>query len=514
MFRRYLLAVLTTIFVTKATQSQSISYSEPDRDDARTVSFDIAGKIDNHILIVKNTATRSDYSISVFDTDMKLLDKVKLTFLPDRILSSDVLSYKNFFYLFYQYQRRNIIYCMAAKFNGDGKMMSDPVQLDTTAISYFSNNKIYTVINSEDKKKIAIFKINSRRDDNYKVTTVLFDESLNRIKKSELHIPMPDRNDFLTEFSVANNGTLIFARAAGTNQNQSISKITLITKKADDDSLSYASIDITKVYLDDIRIKINNANNRFLLISYYANERRGNIEGLFCSMWDLSNLKELYNTNATFSEDFRANAKSEGSTRAALNDFFLQDIVMRNDGGFVVVSESAYSSSRGGGYYNRWDYMYGSPYWTPADSYLYGSPYGYGYGFYPWGRPGYNMGQITRFYSDNIAVMSFDSSATLEWANIIPKSQYDDNTDNFIGYGTLNTGSEVHFLFNELEKRTLILNDQSISGDGKVTRNPTLHNLDRGYDFMPHYAKQVGSKELIVPCQYRNYVCFARIVFD
>jgi hypothetical protein len=403
---------------------------------------------------------------------------------------------------------------MAAKFNSDGKMMEDPVELDTTSISYFSNNKIYTVINSEDKQRIAIFKINSRHNDNYKVTTVLFDGSLNRLKKSVLDVAMPERNDFLTEFSVSNKGTLIFARAAGTNQNESISKITLITKKAYDDSLNYGYIDISKVYLDDIRIKINNANNRFLVISYYAKERRGNIEGLFCSMWDLEDLKQLYSTNATFSNDFRASAKSEGSTKAAFDDFFLQDIVMRHDGGFVLVSESAYSSSRGGGYYNRWDYLYGSPYWTPADSYLYGGPYGYGYGFYPWGRAGYNTGQITRFYSDNIAVMSFDSSAGMEWANVIPKSQYDDNTDNFIGYGTLNTGSEVHFLFNELEKRTLILNDQSISGDGKVTRNPTLHNLDRGYDFMPRYGKQVGSREIIVPCQYRNYICFARILFQ
>jgi hypothetical protein len=500
------------ILVINAAHPQLIAYSEPDRDDSRTISFDIAGKINDHILVVKNTTARSDFSISVFDNDMKLLDKVKLTFMPDRVLSSDVLGYKNFFYLFYQYQKRNIIYFMGAKFNGDGKLMSDPVELDTTTISYFSNNKIYTVINSEDKQKIAIFKINNRRDDNYKVTTVLFDGALNRIKKSVLQIPMPDRNDFLTEFSVANDGTLIFARAAGTNQNGNISKITVITKAAADDSVSYGSIDISKVYLDDIRIKINNANNHFLITSFYANVKRGNIEGLFCSMWSMQQLKELYNTTATFSEEFRASAKTEGSSKAALNDFFLQDIVMRTDGGFVIASESAYSSSRGGGYFNRWDYMYGSPYWSPADSYLYGSPYGYGYG-YPWGRPGYNMGQITRFYSDNIGVMSFDSSANLEWANIIPKSQYDDNTDSFIGYGTLKTGDEVHFLFNELEKRTLILNDQSITADGKVSRNPTLHNLDRGYDFMPRYAKQVGSHELIIPCQYRNYVCFAKVDF-
>lgn len=507
------LAALITVFIVAKAQAQNIIYSEPDREDSRQLNFDVVGKIDGHILVVKNTINRNDYSISVLDDDMKLLDKVKLTFLPDRVLNTSVLAYRNFFYFFYQYQRRSVMYMMAAKFNGDGKMVNDPVELDTTHISYFSNNKIYTVINSEDKQRIAVFKINSRRDDNYKVTTVLFDANLERIKKSVLNVPMPERNDFLTEFSVSNQGTIIFARAMGTRENDNISKITVGIKNALDDSASYGSIDISKVYLDDIRIKINNANNTFLLTSFNSKTKRGNIDGLFCSMWDITQVKELYNTSAIFSDDFRASAKTEGSTKAALNDFFLQDIVMRKDGGFVIVAESAYSSSRGN-YFNRWDYMYGNPYWSPADNYIYGgSGYGYGYGFYPWGRYGYMNPQYTRYFADNIAIVSFDSTAKTEWANIIPKSQYDDNTDAFIGYGTLKTGSEVHFLFNQLEKRTQILNDQSINGEGKVTRNPTLHNLDRGFDFMPRYARQVGSRELVIPCQYRNYVCFARVLF-
>lgn len=508
MIFRSLFAVMIMTFIVNHLPAQTIVYSEPDRDDTRTLNFTVVGKINNNVLVVKNI--RSDYNITVFDNDMKMIDKVKLSFLPDRVISTDILAYRNYFYFFYQYQKRNIVYCMAAKFNGDGKMVSDPVELDTTGINFLSNNKIYTVINSEDKQRIAIFKINSRREDNYSVTTVLFDADLNRIKKSLLHIPMPDRNDFLTEFSLSNGGDILFARASGTSQNENISKITLVAKKPADDTVSYNTININKIYLDDIRIKINNANKRYLVTSYFSKTRRGNIDGLFCSMWDAETQKELFNTNATFTEEFRATAKTEGSTKAALNDFFLQDIVMRKDGGFVVVSEAAYSSSRGGGYFNRWDYMYGSPYWTPSDYYMYGSPYSYGY---PWGRAGYNNSQIVRFYADNIAIMSFDSTAGLEWANVVPKSQFDDNTDNFIGYGTLKTGSEVHFLFNELEKRTLILSDQSISPDGQVHRNPTLHNLDRGYDFMPRHAKQVGSRELIVPCQYRNFVCFAKVDF-
>jgi len=182
---------------------------------------------------------------------------------------------------------------------------------------------------------------------------------------------------------------------------------------------------------------------------------------------------------------------------------------MKKDGGFVIASESVYTSSRGS-YNNRWDYLYGSPYWSPSDYYMWGSPYGYSYG-YPWW--GWNT-PVNRYFADNVAIMSFDSSANMEWTSVLHKSQYDDNTDDFLGFGTMNTGSHVHFLYNELQRRTLLLNDQVLSPDGQLQHAPTLKSLDGGYQFMPRYTKQVSSHEIIIPCQYRNYICFAKIDFE
>ena len=127
----------------------------------------------------------------------------------------------------------------------------------------------------------------------------------------------------------------------------------------------------------------------------------------------------------------------------------------------------------------------------------------------PYGFPN----QLTRYFADNIAVISFDSTAGMEWASIIPKSQYDDNSDNFIGYGTYITSGQINFLFNQFERRTLLLQAESIDPLGKITQVPTLKGLDRGYQFMPRYIKQVGSHEVLIPCQYRNYLCFAKIEF-
>jgi hypothetical protein len=411
-------------------EAQRIAYSQPDRDDVKTMSFDIIGKINNQFLIHK--ANRNDHKIAIYDSAMKVVSTTNLDFLPEKVLSTDVLSYRDFFYLFYQYQRRNVVYCMAAKMDGEGKLIGEPKQLDTTAVNFFANDKLCSIINSDDKQKIMVFKINSKNPEKSLLTTSLFDGNLDLIHKSVITIPMPERSDFLTEFTIDNNGQFAFMKPVGSSQEDNITQATFITKNPEIDSLSSYQLTIPKIYLDNIKIKVDNVNERYLITSFYSKVKRGNIEGLYCTIWDKKQQKEVYTANATFSEEVRSDAKSEGSIKTAFNDFYLQNILVKRDGGFVIAAESAYTSSRGV-YNNRWDYYSSNPFYSPYNYYYYSwnSPLYYGSYYYPWWRWGGFSNQINRYYADNIAVMSFDSAAAHQWTNIIHKSQFDDYTDNF-----------------------------------------------------------------------------------
>lgn len=489
--------------------TQKITYSDPDRDDSRTLNFEVLGKINGSILVYKNY--RDLHYIATYDGDMKMTAKVKLDFINYRVLGTEFLQYADYVYMIYQYQKRSIIHCMIVKLDANGKKVGDPIQLDSTDnINYSSNNKIYSVINSDDKQKIMVFKINTKNDKLHILSTSLFNKDLVLQKKSHLTINMPQRNDFLSEFTLDNDGDLVCVRASGTSSNDNINKISLITKPALSDSYTISDLKLTNIYLDDIRIKADNINKHYLITSFQSKARRGNIEGLYYTLWDKVQNKEILNATTVFSDEFKEDAKGEGNIKTSFNDFFLKNIILRKDGGFIIISESAYTSSRGNTL-NRWDYLYGSPYWAPVDYYSWNSPIGY----YPWGRSSVynNNNSLTRYFADNIAVISFDPNGKMEWSNVIRKSQYDDNTDNYIGYGLLNMGDELHFIFNIQEKRSMVLSDQSVLPGGHVNRNPTFKNLDKGHDFMPRHAKQIGSRQAIIPCQYRGVTCFAKIEF-
>jgi hypothetical protein len=144
--------------------------------------------------------------------------------------------------------------------------------------------------------------------------------------------------------------------------------------------------------------------------------------------------------------------------------------------------------------------------------YDYYSPYSPYYSSWYWRNR--DNSQNVRYHANNITILSFNKDGGLQWNSVVHKDQYDDQSEERISYQTMNTGGQLHYLFNVDEKAALLLNDFTLSPDGELNHNPTLKNLDRGYEFMPKFGKQVSSYQMILPCYYRNNICFAKIEFN
>lgn len=486
-------------------QVQQITYSEPEREDGRRTNFEIIGKIGGNYLVFKNNNSIS--AVSIYDNGMHLLQRVPLTFMPERYINVDFVAYPDYCYLIYEYQHKNIVHVSAVKLDAQAQKMGEPIELDTTQVGFASNNKIYTTVVSEDKSRIMLFKINSKNPHNFLFTTFLFDQNLANLDRHRIYLPMEERNDLFTDFQLDNEGQLVFGRYLRSGSNDYITRVALVSKGPVADSFSVKDIGSGDRILDEIKIKVDNTNKRYILCGFYYKQRRGNIEGTYSVIWDKATDSKVAEKVTVLSDDLRAQAKSsDANIRMAFNDFFIKHIITKKDGGFLLVTESLYTTSRGN-MFNRWDYMY-NPAFGPGGFY---SPYYYSPYYNPWAR---NYGNYaTRFHAENIMVLSFDGSSDLQWSSVVIKSQFDDETENHISHEVVNTGGELHFLFNVDERRNRLLNDQSISPEGRVTRYPTLRNLDHGYDFMPRYGKQVSGWESIIPCLYRNYLCFAKVDF-
>lgn len=493
-----------TIIITHL-NAQKISYSETNKDDVIKTNFEIIGRYNGNTLIYKNN--RSRYAISVYDIDMKEKDRINLDFLPNNILSVDFITYPDFVWMVYQYQKHNIVYCMAVKMDGSAHKLNEPLLLDTATVNYTSDNKLYSIINSDNKQYVQLFRINNKNEKSYLFKTLLLDKDFNNIKTSLLPLSIRKRNDLLTNFVLDNKGNFVFGWAARNGRNENIINFSLIQKPPMQDTFVIHPLTLDNISLDEVKIKADNSNDRYVVTSFYYKTKKNIIEGIFHAVWDNAANKELVSFAIPLDNDLRQDAKGENNIKYAFNDFYLQNIIVKKDGGFVITAENLYTTTRGAGVpLTRWDYLL-SPYASPYDYYYY-NPWG------PWGYQ-YNRwsNQVTRFNADNIVILSFDKDGKLQWSNVIRKSQYDDEGEATISYQLANTGDAIRFLYNDFEKRNPILTCQSIDPGGQIIHNPTIKNLDKGYEFLPRYAKQTGQKQIVVPCRYRNYLTFARLDF-
>jgi hypothetical protein len=487
-------------------QAQQIIFSEPYREDGQTMNFEILGRMNGNIVIFKNV--RWHYAVNVFNDSMVLKEKVDLDFLPGKTFNVDCITYPDYFFLIYQYQKKGILYCMGVKMDANGKKMNEPVELDTTHIGAMGDNKIYSTINSDDKKNIVVFKI-QRKDDHAHFLIKHYNSQLELQHQSRLGMEYEDRRNTFGDFFVDNDGNFVFTTTERRSVRENAAAFSIITKAPSRDTFRVKKVPFENAFLDEVKLKIDNVNKKYILNSFYYKEKSGNIEGLFNFIWDVNGDSSYASVFSEFNDELKAIAKSSGSARTAFNDFFIRNIVLKKDGSYILSAEDHSSQSTGINNWNRYDYLYGSPYFSPFNYYSYSPSY---YGLY---RPfsSFNNMQGIRFYYDNILVLSISSKGVPEWTNVIHKQQYTDDNDNYLSYNTFTTSGELHFIFNDISRRDKLLSDNVVTPDGNVRRSPTLRTYERGYEFMPRYAKQIGARQVIIPSTYRGQICFAKVDF-
>lgn len=501
MNRVYLFLILFTMY-SLTLPAQTLKFSDFDREDTRDINFDIIGRLNNKILVYKNV--RWKHKICVYDNEMNTLKTENLDFVPEKTFNVDFVAYPDFFYMIYQYQKRNTLHCMVVKMNDKLEQMSEPVEVDTTRIPVMASNKIYSLVHSEDRQQIMLFKIQTRYQ-KFDMVTLLFDKDFKLVNKRRHVTDFNERRENYDNFSLTNDGTFFYSHEMQSGNRDYTSMLELVSLPASQNEPLSQKIDLQEKYIDDVHLKIDNLNNRCIINTFYYKKNRGSIEGLFTCIWDKEKAGVFASSFTEFGDSLRDEAKRSGMLRFALDNFFIRQVIVKKDGGFILTAEDYTSDTRGSNTWNRYDYLYNPAY--PSTGYYYYNPYMGSY------RP-YNSfnNQSTRYYCENILVLSISKDGKPDWNKVIQKSQFADDDENFLSFSTMIFSGEIHFLFNN-DRKNQIVTDQSISPGGIIKRNPTLKSQQKGYEFMPALSKQIGAGQLIIPCAYRSNLCFAKVEF-
>ncbi|MCH5596554.1 hypothetical protein [Niabella ginsengisoli] len=534
--KRIFLSALSSIFFTIALYAQTITYADITKGDVERMNFEILGRSADNYLVYKEV--KGNHRISVYDYKMGLREDIPITQLPERDDLLDITFYNsgNHNYLLYQYQEGDVVFLKALGIEANGRILNEPILLDTTMIAYKTDNKIYSIITSNDESKLLAFKINKKDKSLFRFTTKLFDESLQPIGESKFSIPMEYKGDYLTGYTLTNDGNYAFVKYHR-QANGNIVDVALIEKTATDDNYREQKLNINDLFLDDIKIMIDEMSGRYILSSFYSTTKRGDIDGLYVYGAEKNTGNVIFENTTVFNDDLKKRAKGRGNSKNAFNNFFINNIIVHGDGSFTIASEALYNTNN----WDRWGAWGGAGFWGggfgwggPGGWGGWGPGWGWGWGrwgggFWPysyyspffyrsywwgawgpgWGGSGWG-GNSQQFNAGNIAIVSFDSEGNKTWDNVIVKSQSENNTDGSISYQVLPSANSTQFLINNSGKISE-LEIIGINDDGTVQKRQPIKAKDKRIDFMPKYGKQTEEKEIIIPYSYKSNISFARV---
>ena len=485
MRKLFVLFVCLFGFCFNQSEAQDLFFSKSEKFSFQNSDFSVIGWTDNRLYTYR--ASNEGYFLNGYNDSMNLVAKVNLDFFPKKIYDTKFFNYPDRILVFYQAIQSNEVVQYAALLDKSGLLQGRPKVLGSAKTGWFANKKEYfSSTISEDKGKIMILGWGNK---NATFSTILLDKDLNILARGNQNLKK-DNNQSFHQSLLLNSGVLYLTTFLEKGAKGYSDEMSVFVLSPDGKQLKQTPFPLKDVYLSGLFSKVNFSNDELYSAAFYSDKKNGNLLGLAYAVFNLENNSFSIVKKIPFDEAL-TEATDAKNKRKVFNNFEVRQIIIKNNGGFIVDAENAYVTTRS-------NYPTGYGYYS---SYYYNSPFG-------------NTSVREYIYGD-ILTMSFDGQGNRSWFTFIRKNQYSQEDDGlFSSYAFMNSGGNLGFLFNNFSSRNSALNIAIVDPSGKLEVSKLENSIGISGDWIPKEGKQTDLKEWVIPILRGNNLSFVRLVFD
>lgn len=469
-------------------QAQEVIYSGYEKYDMRSGDFSVIGKVGGRLYTYRST--NDGFFMDIWTDSMTREATVILDFFPNKIYETKFVAYPDKVIVLYQGLERGKVIQYAARMDETGRLVGDPVKIDSVKTGFFGPNKDYfSSVVSDDKRNIVVYGVNPKGAV-LNIGATILDDNLGKIGRFHSEFEGEGRMSAGTGM-VSNAGVFYLPVYSIAGSDDNAARIWLLSRKAGETSYSRTELPLEEKFATSTFMRVDNSANRVYAGGFYSEKKSGNYDGIIYAQYDISARSFTTRKLIPFDDSLKA-ATGARSAKRAFNNYQTRQLIVKNDGGFVLISEAYYLSVRNTG---------------PG--------YGYGYGFYPmYGSPFMSSRNIREYHYDDILALSYNGDGVREWHAFVRKDQYSQEDGGvFSSYALLNTGGSLGFLYNNFNGRRSEIQLATIDPGGQVKMRSMSPSGNDSPDWLPRAGKQVSSRELIIPCLRKKQICFAKIIF-
>lgn len=342
----------------------------------------------------------------------------------------------------------------------------------------------------------------------------VFDNEFNELWHKDIALPYADDRFSVEEYQIDKKGNIyllgvIFEDKVRTRRRgRPTYKYTVLAYRNNGADFKEYKLNLTDKFITDLTFRIGNDGN-LVCSGFYSEKGTYSVKGTYFFRLN-AETEEIYNTNfKAFDFEFLTEYMSEGKKDRALKaeqsgnvnrapelyQYSLDELILRSDGGALLVAEQYYVYERSYRYWDgtfRYDYFYN--------------------------------------YNDLI-VVNIRPNGEIEWATRIPKRQETMNDGGyFSSYAMSIVRDRIYFIYNENARnfdqernirrlynfngRYSVIALTELKKDGSIRTFPLFHNQDVDIITRPKICKQIGSKKMMVYGERGRQFRFATLEFD
>ena len=471
------LVILSFIITSLGLKGQEISIS-PELSLRNYFAYHLMGDVQGKSIVLRDKGYVKE--VDVFNRDLELVQSAELFLEKRRVDIFTVNDQDTVFQMLYGYFDRDTMIFSSRRYNNRVELV-DSVKFLRLHKSNIRKKISHSV--SEDENKILL----STMDEQENLVFMLFNSLTQSLEWSTKIKIDGDYKTGLYNIVLANNGDFIMTL----NDNVWVDKpkaLSFLLVSPRNGIHKFITFDLSDKKHRNLAVNYDNENSKWLVCGTYGESKSREAKGFFYTRRSTGqfNSFEVFEYMPFQQNLYAELIQGKRKKSRVFEDIKLKDVIFRNDGGFVLISEIEREYARRNPYsnYSR----------TAYDN--------------------YSRRAWVDYYNDDIVVTNVSPDGSLLWNKVLYKKQFSQDDDGiYSSFFVLKTPSRLRFIYNDEIKRNNTVSEYLMDPTGKIARNSLLSTAYQKMKLRFKDAIQINSNTLLVPSERTYDLNLVRITY-
>ena len=314
------------------------------------------------------------------------------------------------------------------------------------------------------------------------VQMIAFDTALAVVSQQRLNIPYDNKTVLIAEYALSEQADFV-SLVQINNKNSDGDKKRLLqyhlfVNRVGQSTFEEFAINAENKPMTEAALAIDNLNGNAVVTGFYADKNSGSGAGIMYASLSLKMGDSLKINAYSIKGDTQLKLIGERNEESnfGLFSYPIQRIILRADGGSVIIAEAAYTTE-----YSYYDYFTQS------------------------------FNRRTEYHFDNVVVLSINARGEIDWSHVLRKNQQTIDDGGFLSsFVSVLSDDRLAVIYNNDISRNNEVVSYAVSAKGELTQSKIIRSSERIF-ILPRAGKQVDNETLIVPGIFKKRMYLVKI---